>query len=440
MSLQQCFLQSLEALNAPSTSVNYVVAYSGGVDSHVLLHLCACAGLTVRAVHIHHGLQTQADAWLHHCQIQCEQLQLAFESRKVDASAKPGESPEAAARDARYRAIDEVLQDNEVLLLGQHKNDQAETVLLQLLRGAGPAGLSAMSEQSVTARGNTILRPLLSCTRDEIEQYALQHKLSWVEDPSNQDESYRRNALRQSVMPELLKHWSDAANQLAQVANQQQQTRTLIDELARIDLATVIAQQPRQIDIAWLQRLPQSRQFNVLRYWLHKQNTKPNQNCIEQILCSAVNASHDANPIVSWGQHEVRRFEQHLYLLDNHEVLELNDTYEWLPTGPMNIAGLQQQLLVSDNIIGGLNPDLLKQPLQVRFRQGGESLQPQGRAQHQSLKKLFQSAQIPTWQRQRIPLIYHEDSLIAVCGYWLADEHCVAQDKKGWQPQLTAKS
>ncbi len=430
------FSTALNALLPQNRQTDFLVAYSGGVDSHVLLHLCVAAGLPVRAAHVHHGLQPQADNWVTHCQSVCDALGVELSVQYVDAAPGQGDSPEAAARAARYAALDATLQADEVLLLAQHKNDQAETVMLQLLRGAGAAGLSAMPQRSATRCGNMMLRPLLGFTRQHIEHYAQCHRLQWINDPSNQDTRYRRNALRQQVMPQIEVHFPQAVEALHQVAQQQQQNRELLDELARIDLADCIAIQARQLRVPQLCKLSSHRRFNLLRYWLHSQHTRPNRDCIEQIERTVLEAAEDATPVVCWNGFEVRRFGDILYLLNSNETRPVRDMYGWRPNQTLFISPLNRQIQIADNIPGGLNRALLQQNLQLRFRRGGEIIRPQGRAYHQSLKKWFQQAHIPTWQRQRIPLLYHGDELVAIVGHELSADYCVAQDEAGWVPKL----
>ncbi len=430
------FSAALNALLPKNRQTAFLVAYSGGVDSHALLHLCVAAGLPVRAAHVHHGLQAQADDWVRHCQSVCDALGVELSVRYVDASPKPGESPEAAARAARYAALDEALQADEVLLLAQHKNDQAETVMLQLLRGAGAAGLSAMPQRSVTRSGNVMLRPLLGFTRRQIESYAHSHRLQWINDPSNLDTRYRRNALRQQVLPQIEAHFPQAVDALHRVAQQQQQNRELLDELAQIDLADCIVAQPRQLRVSRLRKLSSHRRFNVLRYWLHSQHTRPNRDCIEQIERTVLEAAEDATPVVSWNGFEARRFGDGLHLLNSKETEPVHEVYDWRPDQALVIPALNMQIQRADNIPGGLDRSLLQRPLQLRFRRGGEIIRPQGSAHHQPLKKWFQQAQIPPWRRQRIPLLYLGDELLAVVGYCLSADHCVAQDETGWSPRL----
>ena len=217
MSFVKRFQQALESLSPlaeipEATNLRYVVAFSGGVDSHVLLHCAKQLRLPVRAVHIHHGLQKVADDWVLHCQSVCQQLDIPLHVVFVDAQKKSGESPEESARKARYQALHEDMKAGECLLTAQHLNDQAETLLLQLFRSASSAGLSSMPVYRQFGV-YTHARPLLSFSREDIEHYAAENNLRWIEDPSNKDVSIERNFLRNDILPELKKHWPEVIRQ-----------------------------------------------------------------------------------------------------------------------------------------------------------------------------------------------------------------------------------
>ncbi len=433
------FHRALAALLSPTDPSSCVIAYSGGVDSHVLLHLCVSLGLPVRAVHVHHGLQAAADDWVDHCQRVCDALDVGLQVCRIDARARRGDSPEAAAREARYLALSQALSDDEILLLGQHKNDQAETVLLQMLRGSGVAGLAAMPAQSRLHGGQPMLRPLLGFSRRQIEHYARRHRLDWVEDPSNRQTHLRRNALRQHIVPALEEYWPQAVESLHQLAARQQDAQLLLDDLAQIDLARCIGHAPERLQVLPLRGLPPRRRFNLLRYWLHARGTRPNRRCLEQIVRTVLTAAGDAAPVVKWGAHELRRFNGELYLLQQADTVALTAEYPWQPgREALRIDALGSSLHIVTGVSGALDARWLQQPLRVCFRRGGEKIAVTAAQHRQSLKKLFQQAAIPPWQRQRIPLLYHGNELLAVCGHWLSAPHCVSRGEDGWMPRLQA--
>lgn len=423
MTLSKRFAEVLESLfSFQNHSIKrYLVAYSGGLDSHVLLHLCKQhSTLPLRAIHIHHGLQDEADQWSTHCAEVCESLSVPCNTIHVDASKRSGESPEETARKVRYQALMSELQPGDCLLTAHHQDDQSETVLLQLFRGAGSAGLAAMP---LISQANHCFhaRPMLDFTRDEIQSYANDNDLKWVEDPSNIDTDYDRNLLRQDIIPHIKQRWSKLGDSLSKVAAQQQDVLEIIEVMAAIDLASVITQPAHTIDIVGLLNLSQARQLNVLRYWIHQYaSDAPSAKVLHQVVQTVLPAVEDANPEVCWGSSEIRRFHGQLYCLKRVDH-DASKVFDWQPEETLALDELGIELQPDELLAQGLKPELLAKALQVSFRQGGEKIQPAGRKNTHSLKKLMQEAGIPPWERSRIPLIYLDNQLICVFGYWIAD-------------------
>jgi len=445
--IQEPFQKALNSIQADidqissaihSGSSRYLVAYSGGMDSHVLLKLCVDLGLAVRAVYIHHGLQTEADRWQQHCRLQCEQLRVEFEAISVDAAPGEGQSPEEAARTARYDALEAVLNPQECLLTAHHKDDQAETLLLQLLRGAGAAGLASMP-RTQSFGGGYLCRPLLELTRDEIRNYAQAQQLNWIEDPSNQDMSFDRNFLRQQVFPVLRQRWPQASQSIKQSADIQQENLELIETMAAIDLANITSSSQNALSIGKLLRLTAVRQFNVLRFWIrHSGMGKPTRNIVQQIRSTVLTAAEDAEPLVAWASTEVRRFKDEIYIMPSLKPHDETCEYVWNPEENIRIDFLDMTLSVDRHASSGLADELLDKKLAIRFRQGGEKIRPFGKRHTANLKKLMQQYEVPPWQRSRIPLLYVDDALACVCGYWLADEF-VNKNGNGWLPVLQTR-
>ena len=434
MSLSGQFQRLLDSLPAVHSARTCVVAYSGGIDSHVLLHLCHLAGLPVRAVHIHHGLQAEADHWDKHCQDVCSNLGIAYKCIHVDADPVPGESPEDAARNARYRALENELRKDDVLLTAHHQHDQAETLLLQLMRGAGPAGLASMPIIKPFGSGYH-LRPLLGFSQQLLTAYAEQHNLTWVDDPSNADTSFDRNFVRKEVMPRLMQNWPNVNKALSRAASLQQDALEVIEAMACIDLAAVSTQQRNGISISKLRQLSEVRQYNVLRYWIRAAGyDKPRRNILQEIIESVLPAAEDATPLVLWGNTEIRRYQDTLYVLQALNSHEIHHVYAWDGEQPLYIDTLNLELRLEQTLGKGLLQDAVARRLTVRFRQGGEQLRPHARQHMHSLKKLMQEAGIPPWQRNRIPLIYIDHQLACVCGYWIAEAFSVGADQQGWNP------
>lgn len=412
----------------------YWVAYSGGLDSHVLLHLLAQLReqpeLPVcHAVHVHHGLSANADHWVEHCEATAAQLQIPLTVLHVDAQAKEGESPEAAARDARYAAIAELLVEGDCLLTAHHQEDQAETLLLQLLRGAGPKGLAAMPiwqpfPPAVHAR------PLLTNSQQQLLVYAKQHGLSWIDDESNADTRFDRNYLRHEIMPRLQKRWPATARVLSRSASHHAEATDILDEVAQQDLLQVRVENALLIPV--LCQLSLARQKNLLRYWLLSLGlSQPGSVHLQHILDDVLMAVVDAEPRVTWPGAEVKRYRDRLYASGQLSEFDGSQVLVWDGQSPIALDGLAcHWLAVSDQGVG-LRAELLQGDVEVRFRQGGESIQPVGRRGRHALKKLFQEQGVPPWQRDRLPLIYINDQLVAVANLWVAEGYQAEQQEAG---------
>lgn len=419
------------------------MAYSGGIDSHVLL--CWLAGQrplaenrSVSAVHVNHGLHSEAPHWSEHCRVICEQLDIPLRILTVDARPQPGESPEAAARHARYSALQSQLQPDTAVLTAHHQDDQAETLLLQLLRGSGPSGLAAMPMAARLGRG-WLWRPLLEIPRAEIADYAQSHGLQWIDDTSNADRRPDRNFLRHDILPLLKSRWPASARTLARSARLCGEAAELLDTLATADLhPTRCEDDTGCLLIPALQELDEPRLRNVLRHWLRDLHLPPPTAVqLARIVHEVIAAPSDRRPLVHWPGCEVRRYRQRLYamtprpppVLDSHYPLHLSD-------GECHIPGIGR-LRWRRQAGQGLDPDKLNgRALSIRFRHGGECLRPVGRKQVHSLKKLWQEAGVPPWERDRFPLLYADEALVAVVDGWIAAEFAVRPEAIGWILEL----
>lgn len=401
-----------ENLKNLSESRSYLIAYSGGVDSHVLLHALVVLrqqdpDIQLRAVHVHHGLSDYADAWQLHCQQVCAQLQVPFVTEKVMLNLSK-ESVEAAARDARYQIFAKYLQPHECLLTAHSKDDQAETLLLQLLRGAGPAGLSAMPFKKEFSQ-SWHLRPLLDVTREAIERYAQEQQLHWVEDDSNENLRFDRNYLRHQVMPLLKARWPAVVNNLSRAASHAASAQTMLSLLADNDLKVLVGSKKNTLSIAALCALNPLRRASALRYWLQTLGCRvPSTKQLAQIEKDVLMSAEGAMPVFYLEKGELRRYRDDLYYTELAEFdQQLKIHWDCCST-----LDLPQSL-------GKLLPGDYKdyQALTVCFRQGGEVIKPAGSNFTQSLKKLFQQWGVPPWERDRIPLLYDGDRLVAVHRY-----------------------
>lgn len=298
------------------SSRRILAAFSGGLDSTVLLHQLVLwrerhPDVTLRAIHIHHGLSPHADSWVRHCETVCERWQVPLVVERVTL-ADNGLGIEAHAREARYRAFAQTLLPGEVLATAQHLDDQCETFLLALKRGSGPAGLSAMGERSPFA-GTLLLRPLLRETRKTLEQWAVRHGLCWIEDESNQDDAYDRNFLRLRALPLLQQRWPHFPAAVARSATLCAEQERLLDELLASDLTDCITAEGT-LRLSPLMSMSDVRRAAILRRWLAMRNAPmPSRDALERIWQEVALARDDASPCLRFGDHEIRRYQSQLW-------------------------------------------------------------------------------------------------------------------------------
>ncbi len=406
------------------------VAVSGGLDSVVLLDtVCksvkqnAQCNTEVWVLHIHHGLQKPADQWLEFCEKLAKKYQVHFDFRLLHFHDRSMGNIEARARAGRYEALTELCAEHAIddLLLAHHQNDQAETILLQLLRGSGVAGLSGMPKERInTIDGHSISlwRPLLGHSRADLEAYAKQHKLKWVEDPSNQSVAYRRNAIRKQIIPRLEKIQPEAVANLARSAELFAQSQKLLDRLAILDGKEII--QDAQLQVAPLlslakQDLPAAN--NVMRFWLKSNGlAMPSQERLESWWRDLRKVKADSR--LEW-MHDQKKI--YLWRHNLQVVNEGSGRWELRP-------------LPAHSKLTGLPAAWVKQAqdsnqLTFKARQGSEKIQIRPNTPRKTLKNLFQEADVPPWERQA-PLLYINDELVAVAGVGLSYPHLVASGKR----------
>lgn len=417
------------------------VAYSGGLDSHVLLHVLANAGteltglfpnIQVCALHVHHGLNPDADQWQDHCVSVCQSLSIPLEIVHVDASPASGESPEAAARNVRYQAFGQFMQDGDCLLTAHHQDDQAETVLLQLLRGCGPRGLAAMPACAEFGKG-WHARPLLKFSRFELQDYAQQMGLDWVEDSSNVDTRFDRNYIRHKILPVLKTRWPAAASTISRVSSHSAEASQILNEVAKKDLQEVCLQQAGQLSISGLQRLTDSRLRNCLRVWLHELSLPlPTTVQLEHVIHDVLGSAQDATPTVCWQGAEIRRYRDALFAMPPLPVHDATQVIDWDCHQSLSIPGLLGSLRAIPIMGKGLQASrCLKDGIQIRFRRGGELCQPVGRSHTHAVKKLMQEYGVPPWERDRVPMFYLKDHLAAVGKLWVCEGFHALEGEKG---------
>ncbi len=398
----------------------YVIAFSGGLDSTVLAHaLSQNSGVPVLAIHVDHQMQSDSADWSEHCARTATALNIDFRSLRVNVQLESGKGPEASARDARYSALHAQLSSNDWLLSAHHREDQAETLLLNLIRGSGPAGVAGIGEIRRFGPG-WLVRPMLNVDRANILQYATDRGLEWVEDPSNTDRRFDRNFLRHEVLPRLKSRWPDIAARLQRSAGHAGEASQLLVELAAIDLESIGSRSER-LPIDGLSGLSAARRRNVIRYALRDCGlSTPTTLQLDRVLKEVISARVDAQPLVSWPGASVRRYRNGLYLLPEtlaEVVASVPVSGEKLELG----TGLGT-LRFEPGADIGIAAQLFGDGLTVRPRVGGEEIQPQGQSHTRKLKKLLQEAGVVPWMRDRLPLLYSGERLVAVGDLWLAED------------------
>ncbi len=395
-------------LNAPT----WYIAFSGGLDSTVLLHLLADharnhASPPLRAIHVHHGLQPAADAWPAHCQTVCDSL--GIELQVIHVQVPPGASLEQAARDARYAAFRQALGPGDILFTGQHRDDQAETLLFRLLRGAGLRGLAAMPGQRGLGQGS-LARPLLGHSRQQLHDYAQAHQLAWIEDPSNADTRFARNYLRGQVFPHLQQRWPQASQNLARAAEHLGEALGLLDELAQGDLALAQEGAPLawpgldSLDLAALVALSPARQRNALQYWLSRRTRLPDSRHWAG-WADLRDAAADAQPVWRLADGQLLRSHGRIWWLSGDWLRLPGAGAAWPdPSEPLRLPGNGSVRLLGAAPATGLR---------IAYRQGGEVLDIPGRGRRE-LKRLLNELQVPHFLRPRLPLLYHGERLLAL--------------------------
>jgi tRNA(Ile)-lysidine synthase len=423
-----------------------LVAFSGGIDSTVLAHALVAHRrkfASLRIAHVDHGLQAASGEWSRHCARQARVWRLPFVSLRADIQRRRGESPEAAARDARYALLASAMRPGEVLVTAQHEDDQAETLLLQLFRGAGVAGLAAMPARAPFGPGR-ILRPLLGTSRAALAEYARLHDLSWVEDPTNVETRFARNFLRTKVMPLIREQWPGAVTSIARSAQHMAEAGRLLGELAHRDLAKAI--DGEGLSVTALRALPRARRHNALRAWIAGFGVgAPSTAQAIEIGGRLLAARPDSHPEFEWNGSIIRRRAGRLLLVVKHvdrveAAIELiSKSWHWTRHRECVLNRAGDTLALVDDAAGPIDLDALPDMVEIRARAGGESLRPGPRARTQALKKLIQSAKISVETRESMPLLFSgkgaKSRLICAGDRWI-DASIAANDKSPRRARL----
>ena len=388
-----------------------LVGFSGGMDSTVLLHLLTndadIRRNGLRAIHVHHGLHADADEWAAHCQHACDALDVPLSIVHVDVDRASGLGLEGAARDARHRAFAETLDDDEILALAHHRDDQAETFLLRALRGSGVDGLASMRPWRAYASG-WLWRPLLDLPRAALLTYAREHGLRWLEDPANTDMSFDRNFLRDRIFPLLSQRWPHAAASLARSASLGAQATDLLElEDTSALLRAMVDDHTLNVDA--LRVIPTERRARVLRRWIGGLGLPPLPgNGIARIETDLLPARRDAEACFAWSGTRIQRWRNLLHAQTMRDPLPAHWSQCWDGATPLRLP--------TGDTLSLLGADHFDPPLRVHARQGGERILLPRRDHSHALKNVLQEAGVPPWQRERLPLLSTADGTLLAAG------------------------
>ncbi len=385
------------------------VALSGGIDSVVLLNLLhqlqKTQNFTLKASHVHHGLSKNADKWVKFCEKLCAKLSVPLDIHHIKLPQKKSLGIEGEARQLRYEKL--LQSQTDLVVLAHHEDDQAETFLLQLIRGAGVKGLSSMAHFDATRR---LWRPLLNASRIDIERYAKKHKLKWIEDESNQKIDFDRNFLRSKILPRLKRRFSHIVKVISRSSSHLAEAQYLLDDLAKIDLKNHLKSynNKHKLKVKDLDKLSNARAKNILRFWLEiNDQMMPSKDLLDEILRQVLTAKKDAElKIYLSKEFEIRRYQDEIYIIfkkqknqKNYEIIWADESEIILPNG---------QKLNFKKVKGrGINLKFLKdQKLRIRNRQGGEFFKPDSKRPTKKIKQLLQESDLPPWERENLLLFF----------------------------------
>lgn len=420
------------------TGRHVAIALSGGLDSMVLLDvlgvLAPTQGFRLSALHVHHGLSPNADEWSRFCERECASRGISLRVERVHVAADAGLGIEAAARHERYRCLRASGAD--VVVTAHHLDDQAETVLLQMLRGAGVEGMAAMPvERSLGGDGPLLVRPVLEFTRAALHEAAIERDVRWITDESNADTRHARNFLREDVLPLIGTRFPAWRETLARVALNAADASELAAALAAEDLARVLDADGLLVE--GVMALTAARRLNLVRHWLRGQGiAMPSRQRLEAGLAQLLDARGDATPCAVLSGATLRRHAGRL-LLDGAVATPPGWRACW--NGEAALPLPDGRTLHFDAVVGhGLARASLTagRPVVVGFRTGGERLQLAANRPRRALKKLLQEGGVPSWERTRLPLLTIGDDLAWVDGIGIDAAYAAGPGEPGVLPRV----
>lgn len=436
------YKSNLENLNQQVQTL--FIAYSGGLDSTVLLF--ASQQLfnkklipKIGALHVNHGLESEANNWQIHCQLVCDTHSIEFTSKELKLLSSGKKSSENIARNARYNFFESHLEQNSLMAFAHHQNDQVETLLFRLFRGTGISGAGAIPESRKLGVGK-LIRPFLNISKDELLTYANKNHLTWIEDSSNFENEYSRNIIRNTILPLIKKSWpkvTDTLNSFTHIAREQNE---ILLEVASNDLLSISSDNNNQINISLFIKLSKARQKNLLHYWISsnlKNNSSKNnysratnQEIVELLKqlkkyfnegFSECSKAFKLN--VKLGDWRIRFYDNKLWLCDSCEPIKLEKNILWNNISqPIEI--FYQQEIMPIKLRNSESELSIRRPVDdevvtIRPRVGGERVKPQYRDKSCDLKKIYQELNIPHWEREWLPIIYYNDQIACVPGVFV---------------------
>ena len=415
------------------------VAFSGGLDSSVLLHSLVSIPEfkeKVFAIHVNHGLSPNSKSWIKHCDKFCSGLGVNFIPLTIEL--ENSKTNENILRKARYEALFSCLKQGDVLCTAHHQDDHIETILFRILRGTGIKGLAGIEKYS-QMEGIDLIRPLISYSKKDLLDYADKFEVNWIEDESNEDLSISRNFIRKKVIPNLKNdNWPEYKNSISYLSIKAKEANEILDEIAYLDLKLCASESLDRLSILKIKELSHARAMNVLFTWLGiNTHLGVSNKLTDQVYKSIILASESSNPVVTFGKRgekgsfQIRRFNNFLHHLPLTETEVLSDkkVWKWNSDNPLKLptGTLSMQVALGK----GISTQLTEAGISIKGRAGGERCKPQGRSKSQKLKKLFQEYGVPPWVRDRVPLVYVGDQLAAVSDLWVCEDFVAKQDERG---------